>query len=121
MKLITKNKEEEKDETTFSNGGGGSKYDSIFTKKTYYLITHPALPGYTIKNYGDRDFIISSGRWSSIRGVSVNGDDMWDITDDAIHRGANFLLLKEIEELKKEKEPKKEKPRNWFSKLFGIK
>ena len=100
---------------------------SILKKKTYYLITHPDLPGYSVTNYGDRKFRLN-GRYlraTTISTVSIDGDENWDITEKNILAVAEHLLEEEIEINKKEiaeEKAKESKLKKWwrFWNLFTV-
>ena len=93
------------------------------TKKTYSLFTHPDLPGYSIENYGDREFVLHG---EYVRGwthqtVFINGDSHWEITEESLLAAANFLFEQQIKKLAKKKKKKKTAKGTigWFDKLLG--
>lgn len=90
---------------------------SIITTKTYYLITHPELPGHWIENYGDRMFIMkypNSRVTSYMDGVAIGGDIHWEMTPENIHKCANHLLEEKIKEIRAEMEQDEIKARKSY-------
>jgi hypothetical protein len=103
---------------------------AVVKKKQYNLITIPALKECWVENYGDRQFQLHRSDSGAVTysTVTISGDTHWDITEENIKQGAEYLLNKELDERNKKSQkssPQKNdsevtgSDRSVFEKVFG--
>lgn len=69
---------------------------SVIKKKSYFIITHPDYHGVWVENFGDRTFYFKNGNCTTIsNGITIDGDEHWEITQDNILTAADYILEQE--------------------------